>query len=81
MMLGGTRNCKALFNLAQSCQHTCDYTWARLTVVLTDVGRPVDVLQMPDGAILVSDDQLGALYRVSYTAPSLATQSFLGVGV
>ena len=38
-------------------------------------GRPVDVLQMPDGALLVSDDQLGALYRISYVAPSVATQS------
>ena len=38
-------------------------------------GRPVDVLQMPDGAILVSDDQLGAVYRISYTEPAVATQS------
>lgn len=29
-------------------------------------GRPVDVLQMPDGALLVSDDYNGILYRVSY---------------
>ncbi|GMW02278.1 MAG: gluconolaconase [Candidatus Hydrogenedentota bacterium] len=29
-------------------------------------GRPVDVLQMPDGAILVSDDQSGVIYRISY---------------
>ena len=29
-------------------------------------GRPVDVLVMPDGALLVSDDQAGAVYRVSY---------------
>ena len=29
-------------------------------------GRPVDVLQMPDGSLLVSDEQLGAIYRVSY---------------
>ncbi|MFD3191480.1 PQQ-dependent sugar dehydrogenase [Sedimentitalea sp. HM32M-2] len=29
-------------------------------------GRPVDVLQMPDGALLVSDDFAGALYRISY---------------
>jgi glucose/arabinose dehydrogenase len=29
-------------------------------------GRPVDVLQMPDGALLVSDEQNGAIYRVSY---------------
>ena len=30
-------------------------------------GRPVDVLQMPDGALLVTDEQNGAVYRVSYT--------------
>jgi glucose/arabinose dehydrogenase len=29
-------------------------------------GRPVDVLQMPDGSLLVSDEQNGAIYRVSY---------------
>src|SRR6266567_2025339 len=29
-------------------------------------GRPVDVLQMRDGSLLVSDDQNGIIYRVSY---------------
>jgi len=29
-------------------------------------GRPVDVLQMPDGALLVSDDKAGLIYRVTY---------------
>ena len=29
-------------------------------------GRPVDVLVMPDGALLVSDDLAGAIYRVGY---------------
>jgi glucose/arabinose dehydrogenase len=29
-------------------------------------GRPAYLLQMPDGAMLVSDEQLGAIYRVSY---------------
>lgn len=29
-------------------------------------GRPTDVLQMPDGSVLVSDEQNGAIYRVSY---------------
>ena len=28
-------------------------------------GRPVDVLQLPDGSLLVSDEQNGAIYRVS----------------
>ena len=29
-------------------------------------GRPADVLVMPDGALLVSDDYAGAIYRISY---------------
>jgi glucose/arabinose dehydrogenase len=29
-------------------------------------GRPVDVLVMPDGALLVSDDSAGAIYRIYY---------------
>jgi len=29
-------------------------------------GRPADVLAMPDGALLVADDQAGAIYRISY---------------
>lgn len=32
-------------------------------------GRPVDVLVMPDGALLVSDDYAGAIYRISYKKP------------
>lgn len=31
-------------------------------------GRPVDVEVMPDGALLVSDDHAGAIYRISYKA-------------
>jgi len=30
-------------------------------------GRPAYLLQMPDGSVLVSDEQLGAIYRISYT--------------
>jgi glucose/arabinose dehydrogenase len=30
------------------------------------IGRPVDVLVMPDGALLVSDDYNGVVYRISY---------------
>ena len=30
------------------------------------IGRPVDVQQMPDGALLVSDDYNGVIYRISY---------------
>jgi glucose/arabinose dehydrogenase len=32
-------------------------------------GRPVDVLVMPDGALLVSDDTADAIYRVDYRPP------------
>ena len=32
------------------------------------LGRPVDVLVMPDGALLVSDDHAGVVYRITYTA-------------
>ncbi|EAY29325.1 PQQ-dependent sugar dehydrogenase [Microscilla marina] len=29
-------------------------------------GRPVDVLQMPDGSLLVSDDMANVIYRITY---------------
>jgi glucose/arabinose dehydrogenase len=29
-------------------------------------GRPADVQVMPDGALLVSDDHAGVIYRISY---------------
>jgi glucose/arabinose dehydrogenase len=29
-------------------------------------GRPVDLLVMPDGALLVSDDHAGKIYRIAY---------------
>jgi len=32
------------------------------------LGRPVDVAQLPDGSILVSDDTAGAIYRIWYEA-------------
>lgn len=32
-----------------------------------DWGRPVDVLTLPDGSLLVSDDKAGVIYRISYT--------------
>ncbi|DBA75352.1 TPA: hypothetical protein ACH3X1_010621 [Trebouxia sp. C0004] len=31
-------------------------------------GRPADVLPMPDGSVLVSDDTAGAVYRITYNA-------------
>jgi glucose/arabinose dehydrogenase len=30
-------------------------------------GRPAYMLQMPDGSLLLSDEQLGAIYRISYS--------------
>jgi glucose/arabinose dehydrogenase len=30
------------------------------------LGRPVDVAQLPDGSLLVSDDFAGAIYRIWY---------------
>jgi len=32
-------------------------------------GRPVDLLQLGDGSLLVSDDQNGIIYRISYLRP------------
>jgi glucose/arabinose dehydrogenase len=29
-------------------------------------GRPVDVAELPDGSLLISDDEAGVIYRVSY---------------
>ncbi|HEX7935027.1 MAG TPA: PQQ-dependent sugar dehydrogenase [Paraburkholderia sp.] len=31
-------------------------------------GRPADVLPLPDGSLLISDDYAGAVYRVTYSA-------------
>lgn len=36
------------------------------------LGRPVDVAQLPDGSMLVSDDFAGRIYRISYEAPAVA---------
>lgn len=30
-------------------------------------GRPADVLVMPDGSLMVADDRVGAIYRISYS--------------
>jgi glucose/arabinose dehydrogenase len=35
-------------------------------------GRPTFLLQLPDGSMLVSDEQNGATYRISYSAPPAA---------
>lgn len=33
------------------------------------LGRPVDVAELPDGSLLVTDDQNGAIYRIAYRKP------------
>lgn len=33
------------------------------------LGRPVDLLVLEDGSMLISDDQAGAIYRLTYTTP------------
>lgn len=33
------------------------------------LGRPVDVAELADGSLLVTDDQNGAIYRISYRKP------------
>ena len=38
------------------------------------VGRPVDVMQMKDGSLLVSDDWNGAVYRITYGKQKVAAQ-------
>jgi glucose/arabinose dehydrogenase len=48
-----------------------------LTGFLVDnkyIGRPVDLLQMPDGSMLISDDWNGAVYRLSYSGPQATSQ-------
>jgi glucose/arabinose dehydrogenase len=37
-------------------------------------GRPVDVLQMPDGSLLVSDEHNGAIYRVSFSKQDVTSR-------
>jgi glucose/arabinose dehydrogenase len=37
-------------------------------------GRPVDVLVMPDGALLVSDDRAGAIFRITAGSSSSAPE-------
>ncbi|VVD76886.1 putative soluble quinoprotein glucose/sorbosone dehydrogenase [Pandoraea horticolens] len=32
-------------------------------------GRPVDLLTLPDGSLLISDDYAGAIYRITYRKP------------
>jgi glucose/arabinose dehydrogenase len=35
----------------------------------TGWGRPADVLPLPDGPLLISDDSAGVIYRVTHQKP------------
>ena len=32
-------------------------------------GRPTDILEMPDGSLLIADDRANVIYRLTYEAP------------
>ena len=32
-------------------------------------GRPADILEAPDGSLMVSDDRAGRIYRIRYIGP------------
>ena len=36
----------------------------------SDTGRPVDLLELDDGSLLLSDDVAGVIYRISYRPAS-----------
>ncbi len=52
---------------------TCIYSEHAALMLIHNTGRPVDVQQLPDGSMLISDDSAGAVYRVAYRAPSGST--------
>ena len=61
----GYRVVAVLFKEGQPvADHVFAEGWLRPDRSVT--GRPVDLLQMPDGALLVSDDTGGVIYRISY---------------
>jgi glucose/arabinose dehydrogenase len=50
-----------------------DFLWGFLdTATRTQSGRPVQAIGGPDGAVYVSDDQTGNIYRVEYKGPRIA---------
>ena len=46
-----------------------DFLWG-FEVEEDVIGRPVDVVEGPDGAFYISDDFAGSIYRVAYAAAS-----------
>jgi glucose/arabinose dehydrogenase len=53
-----------LINGQPTAYETFAEGWLRNGQVL---GRPVDLLVLPDGSLLVSDDTANAVYRIRYT--------------
>lgn len=51
-----------------------DFMTGFLTKKLQVIGRPVAIAIRPDGAIYVSDDSAGAIYRLKYQAPAIKCQ-------
>ena len=56
------------------------YAAVQARVFMTDkcgvyAGRPADVLPLPDGSLLVSDDGAGAVYRITYSAELAASSA------
>ncbi len=50
-----------------------DFLWGFLdTRTRTRSGRPVRALSGPDGAVYISDDATGNIYRVAYTGPRIS---------
>jgi glucose/arabinose dehydrogenase len=50
-----------------------DFLWGFLDLgSRTDSGRPVDPVMGPDGALYVSDDSTGNIYRIAYTGPRIS---------
>ena len=37
-------------------------------------GRPVDLLELPDGSLLLSDDKANVIYRITYEDPAEAAE-------
>jgi len=61
----------SLVNLDENGNATSYSTFADgwLDIQGNIIGRPVDIEQLPDGSLLVSDDAAGAIYRIRYTLP------------
>ena len=47
--------------LISDCRLTC------FKISCVPAGRPVDVLMLPDGSVLVTDDKVGAVYQITYS--------------